>query len=113
MSGLRGSLLITCLSKIYVIIVGQVKVSAGGVLSFALSSELPHPIMDTAIIAHKIMLITFLFIVSPPNSKNNSYIHSPAVNTNPIMQCLLFHTFLHNNASVCTCLARRHRYKRM
>ena len=32
MSGLRGSLLITCLSKIYVIIVGQVKVKPGEIL---------------------------------------------------------------------------------
>ena len=30
MSGLRGSLLITCLSKIYVIIVGQVKTALWG-----------------------------------------------------------------------------------
>lgn len=31
MSGLRGSLLITCLSKIYVIIVGQVKALSEGI----------------------------------------------------------------------------------
>ena len=35
MSGLRGSLLITCLSKIYVIIVGQVKLVVGSPVYYA------------------------------------------------------------------------------